>query len=205
MIRVAYIRPSKAHPEAEQRAALATVDLTDPTMLYVEEMPRRKKAAAETRDERDRAIHACRPVSQDELWIASPGVWGTVQADALAALQRLTERGAVLCIVSTGTRHRWHPDAASAIEFARLVAAENQNAATASARKAAAIRRERDAEEQEEALKEAKRLWTDKAVTVAQVVERTGLAQRTLYRKLGPKGTEPFTGGPKRRGKGRRK
>lgn len=55
------------------------------------------------------------------------------------------------------------------------------------------------------AWKEAKRLWKDDAVTVAVVSERTGLAPRTLYRRLGPKGTASFTGGPKPAGKGRRK
>lgn len=49
--------------------------------------------------------------------------------------------------------------------------------------------------------KEAKALWSDLEVTVAEASARSGIGQRHLYRLLGPKGTAPFTGGPKKRGK----
>jgi hypothetical protein len=148
--------------------------------------------------------HGRRFHGEDEVWVATPGVWASTVADALAALRALTERGAVLCVASTGRRYRYQPEAADALALAEAIGAENQRAATAAARASAAKRRATRDVDAAEQWKEAKRLWTDPAVTVTAAAERSGIPLRTLYRRLGPKGTEPFVGG-RRRGKGRRK
>jgi hypothetical protein len=48
--------------------------------------------------------------------------------------------------------------------------------------------------------KEAKRHWFDKAISEAEAAKRAGIPGRTMRRKWGPRGTEPF-GGKQRKGK----
>lgn len=201
-----YLRISRTTPREPQEAALRPLgctDFSDAGPAYIDEQPKRK-GAPEAREWRGRVIHACRQGEGDVVHVASPGVWASTVADALAALEALTARGGALYIASTGRTYRYHPDAAEALALAQEIGAENQRAATAAARASAARRRAERTEDSAEQWKEAERLWRDKAVTVTAASERSGIPVRTLYRKLGPKGTEPFVGG-RRRGKGRRK
>jgi hypothetical protein len=205
IVKLAYLRISRTTPREPQEAALRTVGFTDFSEAgpsYMDEQPKRK-GAPETREWRMRAIRACRQGEGDEVWVASPGVWASTPADAMAALEALTARGATLCIVSTGRRYRWHPDAAEVLSLAQEIGAENQRTATAAARASAAKRRAERTEDDADAWKQAKALWADYSVPVVAVAERTGLALRTLYRRFGARGNEPFTGKAKR--KGRRK
>lgn len=190
-------------PREPQEIALRAAGFTDWTEagpVYVDEEPKRRAAG----EWRARAIAACRQGAGDEVWVAAPGVWASTPADALAALQALTERGATLHIASTGRSYRFHPDAAEAMALAQEIGAANQGAAAAAARASAAKRRAERAEDDADIWKEAERLWADPAMTVVKTAAETGIPLRTLYRRFGPKGTEPFVGGRKR-GKGKRK
>lgn len=206
-----YLREAKGLPAvADQQEAIraAGVPGVDPNRdrAYLDREPKRRRQGEDTGlPERDACIRAIRRGAGDRVYVAEPGVLAVSLDDALTVLRQITERGAVLHIVSSGQDYRWHEDAAQAIALAIHMAEEAQQRRTKLARASALERRRRLEAKAVDIWKEAKRLWKDDAVTVTVVSERTGLAPRTLYRRLGPKGTASFTGGPRPAGKGKRK
>jgi len=201
------MRGGKGLPSlAEQGEVLRAAGIeADGGRVYTDTAPKKRRGQESTTlPELDLALRS-RRVPGDELWVSHPCVFATSEADARLRLARLTERQATLCIASTGRRYRWHPDAADGLQLAGEIVDDLIRWRTTPGRAAAEKRRARQEVKATKAWKEAERLWKDDAVTVAQVAERTGLAVRTLYRRLGPKGTALFTGGAAPKPKARRK
>lgn len=159
---------------------------------------RTSRGKAPRMDERRHMLGALR--EGDEVWIARAGVLGTSQDDIIDYLAKLTEMGAVLCVASSGTRCRWSPDLVAALAFVKEAAADERGAALAKAR--AAIKRRLGNPSITAAQWQAARvLWADPELTAEDVAARTGITVRHLYRFFGARGTAPFTGGPRKRGK----
>lgn len=198
-MRIIYIRTAKGMPsEAAQMAAIVAASGATEGEQRDAWVDRTSRGKAPRMDERRHMLGALR--EGDEVWIARAGVLGTSEADIIDYLAQLTEMGAVLCVASTGTRCRWSPDLVAALAFVKEAAADERGAALAKAR--AAIRRRPGNPSKEDAQWQAARvLWADPALTAREVSERTTIAIRHLYRRLGPRGTAPFTGGKKERRK----
>lgn len=193
----AYVRASKRHSIAAQQAVLAKAGFTDWSDSgpgYIDEKPKRGDAGW---DWRENVIKACRQGARDEVWVAWATVWGSSLKDALDALQRLTERGAVLVVAETEERFFWHPDAAMAISLAQRIARENARLATDAARDKRRENTRKKKRQQAEKRAAAKALWLDPSLTSADVVKRTGYSRAGLNRMFGPRGTKRFSGGRK--------
>lgn len=196
-MRVAYIRTSKGLPtEAQQREALASagVEPGDLAEAWVDRQARKPKPGEAPFPQRDYMLGAVR--EGDEVWVARPGVVGSGEPDIIEFLRRITEQGAVLCVASTGGRHRFAPELQQALDLVRDIRRDERALVMEKAR--AGLKNLGRKTFTPQQWKEARRLWADKAVTAEDAAARSGIGQRTLYRKLGPKGTEPF-------GKGRSK
>ena len=193
-----YIRLSKAAPSLkEQQAALRSVGLTDFSdegPVFVDEPPRRRpKPGEDPLAQRRMAIVSIGP--GDELVIASAARLGTSPSDVLAALVEIARRGGAVYDVEAGKPIRWHPDALDAIEFVqRAETGQRREVTTKMRAKKVAIGALGGApvKLEGEALAEAKRLWADPAFSAAQVAEKAGVTERTLYRRLGERGTPRF-------------
>lgn len=196
-MRVAYIRTAKGLPsEAAQREALAGAGV-EPDELAEAWVDRVTKKAAGL-VQRDYMMGALR--EGDEVWVARPAVAASGEADALDFLRRVSEAGAVLCVVSTGGRHAWSPDLPAALDWIKAARQDERSLVMAKAR--AGLKQLGRQTFTAQQWKEARALWADPAVTVADAEKRSGIGMRTLYRKLGPKGTAPFG---RAKVKGRRK
>lgn len=193
-MRVAFIRLGKGLPsEAEQRAALAADGAAPDEVAEAWVEPAPKKGAAPV--QWGYMLGALR--EGDEVAISRPAILAASEREARERLAALTERGAVLRIASTGRSYRWHPDAAEALQLAADVRADERSLVMGKARAGlAALGRQRFEPQQ---WKEARALWADPAVTAEAAAERSGIGMRTLYRKLGPKGTPAFGGKAKQK------
>lgn len=185
-MRVAYIRTAKGLPtEAAQREALAAagVEAEEMAEAWVDRIP---KAAGTP--QRDYMLGAVR--DGDEVWIARPAVAAQGEADGIEFLRRITEAGAVLCVASTGGRHRWSSDLADALAWVKAARQDERGLVMAKARAGLnQLGRQKFTAQQ---WKEARALWADPAVTVADAEQRSGIGMRSLYRRFGPKGTASF-------------
>lgn len=205
-VRVAYIRLGKGLPtEAEQRSALEGAGLTAVEMaeVYVDKV----KLSKSEEPAWDYMMGALRTDGDkpDEVCIARPAILANTEAEARQRIVRLTAQGAVLVIASSGRRYKVRSDAAQdvadALQLSADVKADERALVMAKARAGLKnIGRKKFTPQQ---WKDAHRLWADKAVTAEDAAKRSGIAQRTLYRKLGPKGTEPF--GRPAKGRAKRK
>lgn len=188
---VPYIRLGKGLPsEAAQRQALRDAGVSEDDMAgaYVE--PAKPKAGEGSAW--GYMIGAVRQEDgqPDRVCIARPAILAPTEQQARERLAELTAPGGVLFVASTGRTYRWHPDAAEAITFAQEVRADERALVLMKARAGLrALGRQKFTAQQ---WKEAKALWTDPAVTVADAERRTGIGYRSLYRRFGPKGTASF-------------
>lgn len=187
-MKFAYIRPTKLHPEAEQRIAILRGGVLDE--WYVDEKPARGQPGWYWWD---KLIRACRPGEADEIHVSDASVIADSVPIALKRIGDITARGATLVIASTGKRYSWHPDAAMAIELAMEMAAEARRMVAkiggeAFARNQAA-RRERAAKK----MAEIERMWRDPTVSTGDALRAAGgLSRHALYKRFGPRGTPRF-------------
>ncbi|MDB5358818.1 MAG: resolvase [Rhodospirillales bacterium] len=189
-----YIRLSKAGPSLEeQQAALRSAgieDFTDEGPVYVDQPAKRKQRAGDVVfPQREECIKRARP--GDVVIVASPGRLATSADDALRMLAALGRKGAQLQIVSTGRTYHWDEAALDGLELAADTAMENRAEVTAKARAAATERRPAP-KLSGKLLARAKELWADPKLTAAQVEADVGVPIRTLYRRLGGRGTPSF-------------
>lgn len=194
-MQMAYLRASKRHSIARQKAVLAKAGFTDwadDGPSYIDEKPKRGDAAWEWRD---RVIQACRPGARDEVWVAMATVWGSSVQDALGALQQLAERGGVLVIAETEERYYWHPDAALALSLAQRIARENARLNTDAAREKRRENTRNSKRRDVEKRRAAKAAWLDPTLTSEDVVKQTGYSRAMLNRMFGARGTKRFVGG----------
>lgn len=194
-MRVPYIRLGKGLPdEAAQRAALEAAGLTAAEMADAYTDPAKpKKGETPAWDYMMGALRT-QGGEPDEVHIARPAVLANSEDEARKRIVRLTEQGAVLVIASSGRRYKVRAgaaqDVADALRLAADVKADERALVMAKAR--AGLKNMGRKKFTPQQWKDAHRLWADKAVTAEDAAKRSGIAQRTLYRKLGPKGTEPF-------------
>ncbi len=194
----AYVRGSKCHSVAAQKAALKKAGFTDWSEEgggYIDEKPKRGEA---TWYWREKVILACRPGHRDEVWVAGASVWGASLADALGALERLTSRGGVLVIAGSEERFYWHPDAALGLALAQRMARENAQLNTAAAREKRRENTRKKKRRLAEKMAEIKSRWLNEPDTTSeQIAKETGYTRAYLNRKFGARGTERFVGGRK--------
>lgn len=186
MAKFLYIRPTKLHPEREQRSVLEGIAADE---VYVDEKPKRGQP---TWYWWDKLIRACRPDEGDEVYVSHAGVIADSVPIAFKRLGDLTARGATLVIASTGNRYRWHPDAAAMAELAVEMEREARREVARRggegfARKKAAERRANAAK-----LREARRQWLDPTILTEDVVRFAGMSRNALYKRYGPRGTPRF-------------
>jgi len=190
-VKIPYIRLGKGLPtEAVQRQALRDAGVPDESLAdaYVDRVklrPGEQSAWAYM-------LGAVREAEgePDQICIARPAILAATEQEARGRLAELTGQGGILFVASKGRTYRWHPDAAEGIAFAAEVRADERALVLTKARAGLkALGRQAFTHQQ---WKEARRLWADPAVTVADAEKRSGIGHRTLYRKLGPKGTPAF-------------
>jgi hypothetical protein len=193
-MRKPYARDYPGSTVEEQRAVLEA-ELGSLEYLYADEKPRRKRAPEDDpMPQRTKAIARMR--EGDELVVSTPAVIGFTEQDTRSVLAGLAERGATLYVVSLRRQFRWHPDAADALDLARLTAQVVQDAKAAAMRAGKAKfgsggRGKRALTEEQKA--EIKRLyWHDPTVSVAWIGEKYGCSDSTLNKRLGPRGTPVF-------------
>lgn len=190
-MKIAFLRLGKGLPsEAAQRQALRDAGLADGEMAeaYIE----RAKVKAGEASAWSYMMGAVREEGgePDQVCIARPAILAPTEQEARARLAELTAQGGVLFVASTGRTYRWHPDAAEGIAFAAEVRADERALVLTRARASLkAIGRDPYTPEQ---WKKARKLWADQAVSAKAAAEQSGINQRTLYRKLGNKGTPAF-------------
>ena len=181
------------HSIEAQRRELERVGFTDwseNAPVYTDEKPKRGEAGWYWRD---KIIRACRREEDDEVWVAWPSVWADSAREALEGLRQLAERGAVLCIASTGERHHYHPEAVSGLELAYQMERDAKRRITAKATAASVVAADRKKRARAARWKEAKELWLkDTTLTGEQVAAKTGFSRSLLNRELGPRGTPRF-------------
>jgi hypothetical protein len=191
MAKFSYIRPTKLHPENEQRAELcASIGCGAFDEEYLDAKPKR---GAPGWYWWDKLVRSCRPGCSDEVHVSTASVIADSVPIALKRIGDLTAREAVLVVASTGKRYTWHPDAALAIDLALEMAAEARRLVAkiggeAFARNQAA-RRERAAKK----MAEIERLWLDPTVSTGDALRAAGgLSRHSLYKRFGPRGTPRF-------------
>lgn len=186
---VAYLRIAKGLPtEAAQIAAItaAAGAAPDPGMVWRD--GKSKIRGTGPFDQRDFMVQSLR--DGDEVWIARPSIAASSERDAEEFLRLLSARGAVLCVASTGARHRFSPDLPAALAFIRSVRSDAQAAVMEKAREARRkLGRQTFSDEQKA---KAKKLWADPRVTIAEAEAKAGITGRTMHRWWGPKGTPKF-------------
>lgn len=188
---VPFFRLGKGLPsEAAQRQALRDAGVSEEALAeaYIE----RPKIKA---GEQSAWVYMMGAVREDEgqpdrVCIARPAILAPTEQQARERLAEMTAQGGVLFVASTGRTYRWHPDAAEGIAFAAEVRADERALVLTRARAILkAIGRDPYTPEQ---WKKARKLWADQAVSAKAASEQSGINQRTLYRKLGNKGTPAF-------------
>ena len=193
-MRLIYKRISKGFTEAAQDEALLAAGITEAELheAYIDHPPKPRSS-----DEPYMGRRHLRTAARegDEVWVARPGVIATTEEEALRWVASICDHGAVLCIASTGERYSC-PSAtrdqiADGLRLAAAIRADERGAILGRARKAVRVRMGR-APIPEDKLAKARPLWADPELTAAEVSKRTGLAVRSLYRYLGPKGTPGF-------------
>jgi hypothetical protein len=185
-MKFAYIRPTKHLSEQEQRDALAGITFDG---WYVDEKPSRGDPGWYWRE---MAILACRPGSGDEIHVSHASVIADSASQALDKLAEITARGAVLVVAATGRRYSWHPDAVEAMELAREMERETRRAVAKIGGNAYAKRQAEKREREARKMRKAERMWRDKSVSTAAVIEFSGLSRAELYNRFGPRGTPRF-------------
>lgn len=191
-----YKRVSKAMPGDEQDALLAAAGITQEELAeaYIDDHRRSKpKPGHPPQPERDYMIGAARP--GDEVWVARAGVLASTEAEAIVFVSKLCDMGAVLRIANTGETFKLSVKAskpvADALRLAIAIRDDERKAVLEKARQAIRIRPGRTPVA-EDKMKKARVLWADDDYSVADVSRKTGIGVRTLYRRLGPKGTPAF-------------
>jgi hypothetical protein len=189
-----YKRICKGFTEAAQDAALLAAGITAAELAeaYIDHPPK-LRSGDEPYMSRRHVVGAAR--EGDEVWVARPGVIATTEDEALRWVASICDLGAVLCIASTGERYHC-PSAtrdqiADGLRLAAAIRADERGAVLVKARKAVRVRLGR-APADPKKLAAAAKPWADPELSAKQAAKIAGLSVRTLYRKLGPKGTPGF-------------
>ena len=200
-MRIPYIRLAKGLPsETAQRRALADAGLTEDELAEAYIEPKRAKPGEPSAW--SHVIGTAREIDgeRDLVCVARPAIVANSEQDARARLIELTEQGGSLWVASTGRTYRWHPDAAEGIQFSADIHADAR-AVTLEKARAAIKRSVGNVVHGDNRWTVAAQLWADPNVTAKDAAARSGVGVRHLYRRFGPKGTAPFTGGPRKRGR----
>lgn len=180
--------------EAAQDAALLAAGLSQEEVAEAwVDAQRKPKPGEPVQPQRDYMIGAARP--GDEVWVARAGVLATTEDDAIAFVSKLCDQGAVLRIASTGETFKLSAKAskevAGALRLAVAIRDDERKAVLEKARQSIRVRPGRVPTAADKIAK-ARVLWADDEYSAAAVSRKTGIAVRTLYRYLGPKGTPLF-------------
>lgn len=191
-MRLIYLCNRKGLPTLDaQREALTAAGITDEELAeaWVDRIRRK-----DGQPQRDYIVGAAR--DGDEVWVARPGVIATTPDAALRWLARISDHGTVLCIASSGERFQATSDAQAglgdALRLAAAIAQDERRAALEIARKGKRGRTGGKPRVGEERLEAARPLWFDHRLSMAEVVERTGIASRTMHRHFGKRGSLLF-------------
>lgn len=194
-MRLGYIRVTKSGPpREEQEAALRKVGVTDFSPdgpVYVDqERAKRAKPGEDPMPARSEAIHALR--AGDQIAVHSAARLGATRGDVLLALDAIGRAGAAVYDCETGEVVKPTPDALPVIRYAERAESQAMKERAAKARRGITRRPGPPLALKGKKLKEAEALWKNPETSAEQVADAVGASVRTLYRKLGPKGTPVF-------------
>lgn len=202
-MKVVYIRLAKGMPtEAEQRSEIFAASGAWPEEMnaaWVERQLQKVASGASRFPQRDYMLGAVR--GNDEVWIARPGVIGASEPDILDFLAKMTEQGGVLCVASTGGRHRFEEGVAEALRLVQAIRADERASVMQRARKGIRGRPAGKEKIGRERLEAARQFWFDQTIDSETAAKRSGIGQRTLYRYFGKRETPAFGGRWKPSGK----
>jgi hypothetical protein len=136
--------------------------------------------------ERDQVIRTLRP--GDELVVVAPEVLGRNQAEILEALvdaYRISDGGAVIHDLSTGSAVQWTPEAQTALAFVARGATSLLRRRTSAAGVAARGRAGRKKSLQGSRLAAARDDWFNLELSGAQVAMKYGITTKTLHEYFG--------------------
>lgn len=194
-MRLGYIRISKAGPSRiEQEAALIAAGVADfsehgPVYMDVEKK-RRLKSGDDQTPARTDAIRALR--TGDDLAVHSPARLGATRANVLEALEGIGRAGAAVYDCASGEVITIHPDAAKAIGFAERAESQGQRERAAQARRGITRRAGPPPALEGKKLVLVRAAWVNPETTARMVADEFCVSVRTLYRRLGNKGTPVF-------------
>lgn len=186
MAQFLYIRPSKLHPEREQRAAFAGRSFDEE---YVDSKPPRGEPGWYWWD---KLVRACRPDHGDEVHVSHASVIADSVPIAFKRLGDLTARGAVLVVAASGKSYRWHPDAAGMAELAIEMEREARREVARRGGEGFARKMAKKRRAEAEKLREIKRRWLDPTIITEDVIDFAGMSRNALYKRFGPRGTPRF-------------
>lgn len=185
-MKIGYIRLAKAAPtKEEQEEALRASGLPEECRIFVEEIAtRRRTEYVDPTPQRTEMISGLK--EGDMVYVASASRLGTGVTDIEETLRAINEKGAAVFDAATNEVVRWHPDAGAAISFVfrgynglRNELASHMRAKRPEDKKGGAPSLP------QERLDEARKLFFNLDLHIKEVVKRTGIGQRTLYRHFG--------------------
>lgn len=198
-MRIGYIRISKVGPSpADQQRSLhasGILDFSDEGPVYVDRAPKKNlKPGDDPLPERTLAVRALR--KDDELVIADAGRLGLDRSDILRCLGQIGAHGASVYVVADDKHFACAPEIEDAADFldaaAKSMVAEKLKKAR-KARKPDSPRGRQPAKlPTGDRLVALQAMWNDPNTPAARVVDVSGVALSTLYRKLGNRTTPVF-------------
>lgn len=183
---IGYIRLAKAAPsKEEQEEALHAAGLPKTGKIFVEQVAtRRRTEYVDPTPQRTEMINGL--AAGDTVYVASASRLGTGVVDIEETMRVINEKGAVVIDAATKEAVRWHPDASAAIAFVfrGYNGLRNELAAHMRAKRPEDKKGGAPSVPQER-LEEARKLFFNLDLHIKDVIRRTGLSQRTLYRHFG--------------------
>lgn len=153
--------------------------------IFVEQVAtRRRTEYVDPTPQRTEMINSL--AAGDTVYVASASRLGTGVVDIEETLRAINEKGAVVIDAATKEAVRWHPDASAAIAFVfrGYNGLRNELAAHMRAKRPEDKKGGAPSVPQER-LEEARKLFLNLDLHINDVIRRTGLSQRTLYRHFG--------------------
>lgn len=176
------------------------VDFSGRGPVYVDQPPRHSpRNPVSPTPERDKLLRNLR--DGDEVVVMTAGRLGMTIADTLATLAAISARGATLFEIETQRSYAWSPEAVEIAELAARSESQRKREQLMRMRERAnelGVERGKATKLSDKKMRELKVDWRNGLLTAAEVAAKYKVPVRTLYNKLGVRGTPRF-GGPKGR------
>jgi len=187
-----YVRLSKSSPsKEEQEETLTRAGLPAKAVIFVDQIPtRRRTNYVDVTPQRTAMIAKLK--EKDVVVIASASRLGTGVTDIAVALEEIAAKQAVVLDAASMETIRWHPDAKAAIDF--VLRGQNGLHSEVAARMRSGRTKEKlggAPRVSDEKFEEARPLFFNTDMHMSEVVRRTGISERSLYRRFGKRTSGP--------------